>query len=143
MTTSKESPQSTHGDRFADYAPQRQRLAVAPRFAQSAGKLAISKPGVPVAQFSKREAAPLSASQSPYLVHWLQSGSNLDFCVLALCSCVLTVLCHQTALLSPSPTAAASRAVTSSAMPLAQVDFAIKAGLFTTSPKIEEESESE
>lgn len=142
MTTSKESPQSTHNNRFADYAPQRHRLAVVPRFAQSAGKLAIRESNAPVARLSKREAVPPSA-QAPYLVHWLQSGSNLDFCVLALCSCVLTVLCHQTALLSPSPTAAASRAVTSSAVPLAQVDFAIKAGLFTTSPKIEEESESE
>jgi hypothetical protein len=76
------------------------------------------------------------------LVHWLQSGGNLDFCVLALCSCVLTVLCHQTAL-SVSPIAAATGATSTPAMQPAQIDFALKAGLFTTSPKIEEESDSE
>ncbi len=93
------------------------------------------------AMYSQR-TAPTSAAQSPYLVHWLQSGGNLDFCVLALCSCVLTVLCHQTTL-SVSPMASATGATPASAVQPAQIDFALKAGLFTTSPKIEEESESD
>ena len=93
------------------------------------------------AMYSYRTAS-TSAAQSPYLVHWLQSGGNLDFCVLALCSCVLTVLCHQTTL-SVSPMASATGATPASAVQPAQIDFALKAGLFTTSPKIEEESESD
>lgn len=82
--------------------------------------------------------SPIASSHSPetpYLVQWLQSGGNLDFVVLALCSCVLTVFCHQTTVLSPVPTAENSATPAFAVQP-ATVDFAIKAGLFTTSPKL-------
>jgi hypothetical protein len=55
----------------------------------------------------------------------------LDFVVLALCSCILTVLCHQTTVLSPGLPVESS--APASAVQPAAVDFAIKAGLFTTS----------
>ena len=110
-----------------------------PFTAAPAARLALSHDLTPAMQF-KRPAQ--NAAQSPYLVHWLQSGGNLDFCVLALCSCVLSVLCHQTAVPS-SPMASATGTAPTSAVQPAQIAFALKAGLFTTSPKIEEESESD
>ncbi|MBW4658397.1 MAG: hypothetical protein KME15_06965 [Drouetiella hepatica Uher 2000/2452] len=68
-------------------------------------------------------------SEMPYLIHWLQSGGNLDFMVLALCSCVLTVLCHQPTVLPGEATS------TPSSSQSTQVNFAIKAGLLTKLPK--------
>ena len=137
--TPKESPKLTHrvSDRpFAE--PEQPRANLAPNLALS--PMASSPELAPALRFNR--TAPTSAAQSPYLVHWLQSGGNLDFCVLALCSCVLTVLCHQTTL-SVSPMASSTGATPASAVQPAQIDFALKAGLFTTSPKIEEESESD
>ncbi|MBI4782659.1 MAG: hypothetical protein HY785_15265 [Oscillatoriophycideae cyanobacterium NC_groundwater_1537_Pr4_S-0.65um_50_18] len=75
------------------------------------------------------------ASATPYLLRWLQSGGNLDFMVLALCSCVLTVLCHQPVL--PSGSGSLS---TTSAAPSSEIGFAIKAGLSTTFSKLHAES---
>lgn len=71
---------------------------------------------------------------------WL-SGRSLDFCLLAVCSCVLAVLCHQT---MPFPTnsgvSAPSAVSTSSASPN-QLDFTLKAGLFTTSQQKDDQSD--
>ena len=72
--------------------------------------------------------SPPQPSEMPYLIHWLQSGGNLDFMVLALCSCVLTVLCHQSTVL---PREATSTPATQST----EVGFAIRAGLLTKFPK--------
>jgi hypothetical protein len=76
------------------------------------------------------------APAAPYLLQWLQSGGNLDFMVLALCSCVLTVLCHQPVL----PSGSGSLATSSSAAPSSEIGFAIKAGLSTTFSKLHAES---
>jgi hypothetical protein len=62
-----------------------------------------------------------------YPSEWLKSGRNLDFCLLAVCSCVLTLLCHQTAV-STSSTGTIRTAPTT-----ANIDFTLKAGLFTSS----------
>lgn len=62
---------------------------------------------------------------------WLHSTRNLDFCLLALCSCLLAVLCHQVVVI-PKPGTAASSIVSSAATPRsAQLDFLFKAGLYT------------
>jgi hypothetical protein len=74
---------------------------------------------------------------------WLRSGKNLDFCLLAVCSCVLSLLCHQTLNSLPStPTIASGSAATSvpAATPF-RLDLVIKAGLFTTSSQTQKEKE--
>ncbi|NJR38785.1 MAG: hypothetical protein HC781_07980 [Leptolyngbyaceae cyanobacterium CSU_1_4] len=58
---------------------------------------------------------------------WLKSGRNLDFCLLAVCSCVLTVLCHQTTVSTTSSGTIRTAPTT------ANIDFTLKAGLFTSS----------
>jgi hypothetical protein len=60
---------------------------------------------------------------------WLKSGRNLDFCLLAFCSCLLTLLCHQTPVHASSSSGSARMPVPTST----NIDFAIKAGLFTSS----------
>jgi hypothetical protein len=100
----------------------------------------LSSPSLVLRQPADSRAIAVSA-ETPYLVHWLQSGGNLDFVVLALCSCILTVLCHQTTVL---PANAAVDPSPASAVQPVSVDFAIKAGLFTTaaqSQDIEKELE--
>lgn len=62
---------------------------------------------------------------------WLR-GKNLDFCLLAVCSCVLAVLCHQTVHLSPTSSVPASASASSSRVMPSQLNFMLKAGLFTT-----------
>jgi hypothetical protein len=62
-----------------------------------------------------------------YPAAWLQSGKNLDLCLLAVCSCVLTLLCHQTSISHTSSGAIRTAPTTAS------IDFAVKAGLFTSS----------
>jgi hypothetical protein len=109
--------------------------AVSRHFSYGPGDLVLhpsSTPRSPSAEFSHK-------GEIPYLVQWLQSGGNLDFCVLALCSCILTVLCHQTPVLSPTSTASQNAAPPAATQP-SEVDLAIKAGLFTT---IKGQSESE
>lgn len=71
---------------------------------------------------------------------WLGSGRNLDFCMLAICSCVLAILCHQTVYLPVSSSAPASQLTTSRIFPF-QLDFMIKAGLFTSSHSQGEQDE--
>lgn len=76
-------------------------------------------------------------------VRWFSSSRNLDICSLAVCSCVLTVLCHQTTVVSSSPMLTKT---TTSATPIAslsQVDFTIKAGLFAQSSQTENSQESD
>ena len=83
---------------------------------------------------------PLQPSSTPSVaVQWLTSGKNLDFCLLAFCSCVLAILCHQTVHLSPSPSAPASQLAASSRVLPADLDFTVKAGLFTSSQSRSEE----
>lgn len=71
--------------------------------------------------------------------HWLGSGKNLDFCMLAVCSCVLAILCHQTVHL-PGSTTATSQLTSSRVFP-SQLDFIVKAGLFTSSHSQSEQDE--
>lgn len=79
-------------------------------------------PGQPVAQTVAYAVAPRLSSR------------NLDLCLLAVCSCVLTVLCHQTI---PTPFSASSSstasAMTASSTSPSHIAFTLKAGLFTTS----------
>ncbi|MEO0408474.1 MAG: hypothetical protein AAF289_14095 [Cyanobacteria bacterium P01_A01_bin.135] len=63
------------------------------------------------------------------------SGRSLDFCLLAVCSCLLSLLCHHTG----GITTQAAQA-TSTTPP--QIDFVIKAGL-ATSPRQGTELEDE
>lgn len=68
-------------------------------------------------------------------MHWFSSSRNLDICSLAVCSCVLTVLCHQTTVPLSSSIAVTNTGVATSA-PIArisEIDFTIKAGLFARS----------
>lgn len=86
----------------------------------------------------------LNSSTLPYLLLWLRSGKNLDLCLLALCSCILSLLCHQTVSSlpsSPTLTGASSAPVSSPVTGLSRIDLVIKAGLFTTSSQTEEEVE--
>lgn len=89
-----------------------------------------------------RSSHSLNRAILPYLLLWLRSGKNLDLCLLALCSCILSLLCHQPiSSLPTSPTTTSSAApVSSPAAGLSGVDLVIKAGLFTTS-RPEDETE--
>jgi hypothetical protein len=62
--------------------------------------------------------------------------------LLAVCSCILTVLCHQTSVSLPSssPIGAASSTPIAN---LSRIDFTIKAGLFTRSSELEAADELE
>jgi hypothetical protein len=82
--------------------------------------------------------ATVKVASAPATTQWLHSR-NLDFCLLAICSCVLAVLCHQTIYL-PSGQTNTSQAM-SSRVPLSQLDFALKAGLFTSSQTRSEQDE--
>lgn len=80
----------------------------------------------------------------PYWLHWLQSGGNLDFIVLALCSFVLTLSCHQASVVAVVPESAdKTPEIPAPAAQPGEIDFALKAGLFTTSPKIQQPEDSE
>jgi hypothetical protein len=115
-------------------------------------KLEPRLPVVPVAVrpstglATKQKRSPQTAStvaSVSYLGLWLRSGKNLDFCLLAVCSCVLSLLCHQTITSLPStPTIASGSAATSvpAATP-SRIDLVIKAGLFTTSSQTQKEKD--
>ncbi len=98
-----------------------------PLYSASAADLVLHPSSKSMESNSSLRLSP-KLSETPYLIHWLQSGGNLDFMVLALCSCVLTVLCHQSTVL---PGEAASAPATQST----EVGFAIRAGLLTKFPK--------
>lgn len=69
------------------------------------------------------------------------SSRGLDMCLLAVCSCALSLMCHQTSGLLNMPSINASSASSSSGAP-AQVDFMVKAGLVTTRDKAADEEEA-
>lgn len=94
----------------------------------AASNLVLAKAG-----HGSRSAVAALATTSPT---WL-SSRNLDFCLLAICSCVLAVLCHQTVVL-PTGTATSNSTMTSSSVLLSQLDFAFKAGLFTSQKEDED-----
>lgn len=60
------------------------------------------------------------------------SSRGLDMCLLAMCSCALSLMCHQTSGLLNMPSVTASSAMNSTSNAPAQVDFMVKAGLVTT-----------
>ncbi|MEM7773705.1 MAG: hypothetical protein AAGA75_19530 [Cyanobacteria bacterium P01_E01_bin.6] len=65
------------------------------------------------------------------------SSRMIDLCLLAICSCALSLLCHQ----PMSTTAATASVPTSGTTPIAtpvSIDFLIKAGLLTTQKEEEE-----
>lgn len=94
-------------------------------------------------QSSKLPQSSASISTLPYLLLWLRSGKNLDLCLLALCSCILSLLCHQTVSSLPSsPSLTGNSApVTAPTLGLSKIDLVVKAGLFTTSSQSDEETE--
>ncbi|MGB3516796.1 MAG: hypothetical protein WBA43_10080 [Elainellaceae cyanobacterium] len=65
------------------------------------------------------------------------SHRNLDLCLLAVCSCALTLLCHQAANLSHS-----SSAATQANPSMTQVEMSLKAGWFAQQ-KSEEDGQLE
>lgn len=73
--------------------------------------------------------------QTLTLMDWFGSNRNLDICSLAVCSCVLTVLCHQVpvALSSSAVVTGMTAPVTRPIANLSEIDLTLKAGLFTTS----------
>ncbi|MGB3616472.1 MAG: hypothetical protein WBA10_21960 [Elainellaceae cyanobacterium] len=64
------------------------------------------------------------------------SGRPLDFCLLAVCSCLLSLMCHQTG-------GVASQTVRAATATPPQIDFVIKAGLATAPRQGTEVSEEE
>ncbi len=61
---------------------------------------------------------------------WM-SGRNIDLCLLAVCSCVLSLMCHQGVGVVSTTSASSTGMNTASTSP-AQVDFLVKAGLLTS-----------
>lgn len=61
---------------------------------------------------------------------WM-SGRNIDLCLLAVCSCVLSLMCHQGVGVVSATSASSTGMNTASTTP-AQVDFLVKAGLLTS-----------
>lgn len=86
---------------------------------------------------------PVALVKAAPAADWLQSSRNLDFCLLAICSCVLAVLCHQTVYLPNAPTAAASASALSSRVLPSQLDYLIKAGLFTSAQSRSDQEEDQ
>jgi hypothetical protein len=62
------------------------------------------------------------------------SHRNLDLCLLAVCSCALTVLCHQAVSLSNSTSFSSATARPSAT--LAQVDVSVKSGWFAATKDV-------
>jgi hypothetical protein len=83
-----------------------------------------------------RQALVAAAPAPP---QWL--GRNLDFYLLAFCSCVLAVLCHQSVLLPSAQTGSGSQMAMSSRVLPSQLDFLLKAGLFTSAQSQSEPEE--
>lgn len=77
-------------------------------------------------------AVPSAHTAGSLPAQWVR-GKNLDFCLLAFCSCVLAILCHQAVHLPASQSASASTLAASSRVMPSQLDFMVKAGLFTSS----------
>lgn len=64
------------------------------------------------------------------------SGRPLDFCLLAVCSCLLSLMCHQTG-------GVVSQTVRAATATPPQIDFVIKAGLATVPRQDTEVSEED
>ncbi len=75
---------------------------------------------------------PSLTAPSPALMMDMVSSKNLDLCLLAICSCVLSLLCHQPAGISAPHAAHFPASGANSAATPVRVDFLIKAGLVTT-----------
>jgi hypothetical protein len=105
--------------------PKERFMAVPSAFEPRSVNLAVAQP-----------TASVASSGVPYLLQWLRSGKNLDFCLLAICSCILTILCHHTSVLpsSSTPTSASTAPIAN----FSSLDFTIKAGLFTRSTESDE-----
>ncbi len=81
------------------------------------------------------------AMQNEAIATSILSTRNLDLCLLAVCSCALTLLCHQAGNFPASTVTASQSGVQSP--PLSQVDLTIKSGLLTQWNQTEEEQEQE
>lgn len=93
--------------------------------------------GYPTAIAADAALSPSAPSLNPWL-----SGRNLDFCLLAVCSCVLAVLCHQSLPLPASSSMSSPSALSTSPTSPGQIDFTVKAGLFTTSHQKDDGAEN-
>lgn len=62
-------------------------------------------------------------------------------CLLAVCSCALSLMCHQTSGLLNLPSVSSSSAMTPLSGNAAQVDFMVKAGLMTSRQEGEQDSQ--
>ncbi len=89
------------------------------------------------------QSQPVTLVKAAASTDWMQSSRNLDFCLLAICSCLLAVLCHQTVYLpnSSSTASAASGSAMSSRVPPSQLDYLFKVGLFTSAQSRSEQEE--
>lgn len=124
--------------------PSKQSNGLSDNGLSNSGSIAFEHPSATLSPRCRPSSQPrLHPSTFPYLLLWLRSGKNLDLCLLAFCSCILSLLCHQTVSSLPSsPTLASSSAPISSPMAgLSKIDLTIKAGLFTTASQTEEEAE--
>ncbi|MGF1495429.1 MAG: hypothetical protein ACFB8W_01210 [Elainellaceae cyanobacterium] len=74
---------------------------------------------------------------------WRLSGRSLDMCLLAICSCVLSLVVHQSTGMLNLPTLSASSATPTTSTTPAQIDFLIKAGLRISSQPIRLEEEGD
>ncbi|MFM7425656.1 MAG: hypothetical protein ACKO7W_11800 [Elainella sp.] len=90
------------------------------------------------------QSQPLALVKAAPAADWMQSSRNLDFCLLAICSCVLAVLCHQTVYLpnSSSASPASTSALSSRVLP-SQLDDLLKAGLFTSAQSRSDQEEDQ
>ncbi|MGK7887879.1 MAG: hypothetical protein AB4042_00995 [Leptolyngbyaceae cyanobacterium] len=73
------------------------------------------------------------ATHMPLSASALQlSSRGLDMCLLAVCSCALSLMCHQTSGLINLTSVSSSTAMSPASGGAAQVDFVVKAGLVTS-----------
>jgi hypothetical protein len=86
---------------------------------------------------SERQSGHSSDFALTYPTAWLKSGRNLDLCLLAVCSFVLTLLCHQTSVSNNSS------GTVRTAPSTANIYFTLKAGLFTSSKSEDSEQAPE
>ena len=71
------------------------------------------------------------------------SSRTLDMCLLAVCSCALSLMFHQTSGLLNMPSVTSSSAMTPTSSGAAQVDFIVKAGLVTSRQEAGESEQEE
>ena len=85
------------------------------------------------------QAAPAQAKAIALPMQWFHSTRNLDFCLIALCSCLLAILCHQVVEFTPAAVEDSAVSASPTTKPAQQLDFLLKAALLshTSHPKIE------